>query len=88
MLAFRMLDVRSEAFRALVVGAIIGGVLVAPYGSAYMGSSRVVGTRSSEETTLYSAQMVNYLASPPTNRFYGWTSAQWGQNEKALFPGA
>jgi len=87
MLAFRMLDVRSRAFRALVAGAIIGGALVAPYGSAYMGSSRVVGTRSTEETRLYSAQMTNYLASPPTNLLYGWTSAQWGMNEKALFPG-
>jgi hypothetical protein len=88
MLAFRMLDVRSQAFRALVVGAIVGGVLVAPYGRAYMGSSRVVGTRSAEETQLYSAKWVNYLASPPMNRLYGWTSADWGQNEKALFPGA
>ena len=87
MLAFRMLDVRSQAFRALVAGAIIGGVLVAPYGSAYMGSSRIVGTRSTEETQLYSAQAVNYLASPPVNRLYGWTAASWGQNEKALFPG-
>jgi hypothetical protein len=67
--------------------AIIGGVLVAPYGRAYMGSSRIVGTRSTEETQLYSAKGVNYLASPPVNRLYGWTAAQWGQNEKALFPG-
>jgi hypothetical protein len=87
MLAFRMLDLRSHAFRALVAGAIIGGVIVAPYGRAYMSSSRVVGTRSAEETQMYSAKMVNYLASPPVNRLYGFTSAAWGQNEKALFPG-
>jgi hypothetical protein len=87
MLALRMLDVRSQAFRALIVGAIIGGVIVAPYGSAYMGSSRIVGTRSTEETQLYSAQAVNYLASPPVNRLYGFTAARWGMNEKALFPG-
>lgn len=87
MLAFRMLDVRSQAFRALFAGIIIGGVLVAPYGLAYMGSSRIVGTRSTEETRLYSGLAVNYLASPPSNWLYGWTSAQWGQNEKALFPG-
>jgi hypothetical protein len=87
MLAFRMLDVRSQAFRALVLGVLLGGVIVAPYGSAYMGSSRVVGTRSTEETQLYSAQAVNYLASPPINRLYGATAARWGMNEKALFPG-
>jgi hypothetical protein len=87
MLALRMLDVRSQAFRALVAGVIIAGALVAPYGRAYMGSSRVVGTRSIEEVQMYSAQAVNYIASPPTNRLYGWTSARWGMNEKALFPG-
>ena len=87
MLALRMLDVRSQAFRALVAGVILAGVLVAPYASAYMGSSRVVGTRSTEETQFYSALAVNYLGSPPTNLLYGWTSAQWGKDEKALFPG-
>jgi hypothetical protein len=87
MLAFRMLDVRSQAFRALAAGAIVGAVVVVPYGSAYMNSSRVVGTRSAEETQLYSAEAVNYLASPASNRLYGSTSARWGQNEKALFPG-
>ena len=34
MLALRMLDVRSQAFRALAAGAIVGAVVVAPYGSA------------------------------------------------------
>jgi hypothetical protein len=87
MLAFRMLDVRSKAFRALVAGAFVGAVVVAPYGSAYMNSSRIVGKRSTEETQLYSAKAINYLASPATNRVWGWTSP-WGLNEKALFPGA
>ncbi len=87
MLAFRMLDVRSQAFRALVAGAIIGGVLVAPYGRAYMGSSRIVGTRSLEETQLHSGWPSTTSPARPPTGCCGWTSAAWGQNEKALFPG-
>lgn len=87
MLAFRMLDVRSQAFRALVAGAIIGGAIVAPYGRAYMGSSRIVGTRPDDQVRLYSAQPVNYLSSSPVNRLYGWTAYLGHQDEKSLFPG-
>jgi hypothetical protein len=87
MLALRMLDVRSQAFRALVAGAIIGGVIVAPYGRAYMGSSRIVGTRSDAEVRTYSAHLVNYLSSLPINRLYGWTANLGHQDEKSLFPG-
>jgi hypothetical protein len=87
LVALRLLDLRSLAFRALLVGAVLGVVLVAPYGRAYTESARVVGTRSTEETATYSAEARSYLASPVGNYAYGWTSARWGANEKHLFPG-
>lgn len=87
LVALGLLDLRSRAARALLVGVLLGAALVAPYGRAYSESSRVVGTRSAEETTQYSAELKNYLASPPGNRVYGWTSGSWGVSEKHLFPG-
>lgn len=87
LVALRLLDLRSRACGALLVGALVGAALVAPYGRAYSESARVVGTRSTEETATYSAEVRSYLASPVGNYLYGWTSARWGANEKHLFPG-
>jgi hypothetical protein len=87
LIAFGLLDVRKRAFRALVLGAAIGGLLCAPYLRAYTNSSRIVGTRSVEETAGYSAKPENYLASTDANWWYGWTRAEYGENEKSLSPG-
>ena len=46
-----------------------------------------MGDRKRSEVAEYSARPLDFLSAPHTNRLYGGT-AQWGANERYLFPGA
>lgn len=84
---FGVLDLRGRATRALLLGAVVGALVVAPYGRAFMNSSRIVGTRSAEETLNYSARPADYLSAPPPNLLHGGRIGKPGYDERQLFPG-
>jgi hypothetical protein len=83
-------DIRQSraALRGLVLGAIVAAVLTWPYAGPYLENARVLGPRDPAEIARYSAQPINYLASPPQNWLWGWTADRFGANETRLFPGA
>jgi hypothetical protein len=87
----RVLDLRSDAFRRLLVGAALSGVLAAPYIYLYSYNHKIVGAREEWEVTRYSAEPQNYLAAPSFNWLYGGTQAKYvkedAQDETLLFPG-
>ena len=74
-------------WRALAAGIALGAVLFAPAASAYFSARRVVGERPREEVYAGSATWRNYLATPESNRLYGWSAARFGAHERRLFPG-
>jgi hypothetical protein len=70
--------------------AIAGGVAVAlsvPYMWPYLETARMAGPRAAAEVAQYSATAVSYLASPPQNWLWGWSSPRWGHPELSLYPG-
>ena len=71
----------------LLVGAIVAAVLILPYMRPYIQNAKTLGPRDVVEIAQYSAQPVNYLASPPQNWLWGWTADRYGANEARLFPG-
>ncbi len=77
----------GRALPALAVGAVVAAVLVGPYAWQYVQTSEQLGGRDMREVVRYSAQPMNYLASPAISRFWGWTADRWGGNETRLFPG-
>jgi hypothetical protein len=60
---------------------------VLPYAAQYSHASALAGPRSVGEIAHYGATPANYIASPPSNRVYGWTSSRFGGEELHLFPG-
>jgi hypothetical protein len=84
MLAVRRLRLRAPALRHLATGAALCGLLALPYAVPYARNAGIVGTRTVEEATKYSAELRNYLASPHQNWLYGRTETG---NERQLFPG-
>jgi hypothetical protein len=86
----RVLDLRSVAFRRLVVAAVMSGVLIAPWVYLYRQSEKMVGLREQWEIEQYSAQPKSYFAAPPYNVMWGWTSTNVSPravDETQLFPG-
>lgn len=71
----------------VAVAAIVGGLVVLPYALIYARASTVVGDRGTSEIAHYGAKPRHYLASTPTNRWLGWTSAKYGGEELNLSPG-
>jgi len=88
---FRVLDWRSLAFKRLVAGAVLSGMLIAPYVYLYRQSEKIVGLRDKWEVTQYSARPQSYLTAPSYSWLYGWTFAKWvspkAPDETVLFPG-
>ena len=76
------------ALQGLVLGTIVAAALTWPYARPYLENARVLGPRDPAEIARYSAQPINYLASPPQNWLWGWTADRFGANETRLFPGA
>jgi hypothetical protein len=71
----------------LATGLALCILLAAPYLVPYIEARRIVGVRTEENVLTYAADPINYLATPGTNRLYGWTFAPYGFNERTLFPG-
>lgn len=80
-------DARVALLRAAGPPIVVGVMLVAPYLLAYMGNRGTLGERNDREVQLYSATILNYLAATPDNLTHGSWSADYGQNERRLFPG-
>jgi len=76
----------ARAFRSLGWSLAPAVLVLGLYSLPYLDSRSVVGERKVEEITGYSAQPLDFLSAPSTNRLYGWTS-EWGANERHLFPG-
>jgi hypothetical protein len=83
-------DVRRAraALPGLLAGAIVAAAVTAPYARPYLQNASNLGPRDPAEIARYSAQPINYLASPPQNWLWGWTADRFGGNETRLFPGA
>jgi hypothetical protein len=76
-----------RALPALIAGGVVGVVLTLPYAVPYLDNARTLGSRNMEEVLQYSAAAMNYLAAPPENTLWGWTSDRWGTSERRMFPG-
>jgi hypothetical protein len=68
-------------------GVALAVVLLAPVGRAYLGAREAVGERGPGEITARSATWRHYLATPSSNRLYGWSADRFGAPERKLFPG-
>jgi hypothetical protein len=73
--------------RALAAGVVLGIALLAPVGRAYLGAREAVGDRGTGEIVSRSATLSHYLATPASNKLYGWSAARFGAPERKLFPG-
>jgi hypothetical protein len=80
-------DVRVRVIRATIPAAIVAAIVVAPYGYAYALNRETLGERLDADVRLYSATPANYLATTPANVIHGEWSAQFGKQERYLFPG-
>lgn len=72
---------------AIGVAAVVAVVLIVPIVMPYVSAARDIGVRPTTEIARYSATPLNYLASPESNRLWGWTANRWGGSELRLFPG-
>ncbi len=75
------------ALPSLALGGVVAVTLTAPYMWPYLETARMAGPRALAEVAAYSATPSSYLASPPQNWLWGWTSARWGHPELNLYPG-
>ena len=80
-------DARRRVVGVTIPVAIVGLIVVAPYGYAYSLNRVTLGERVEKDVQLYSATLPNYLATRSTNVIHGGWSAQFGQSERFLFPG-
>ncbi len=78
---------RRSAVRGLAAAAVLAAVLVAPYLVVYRAAAEILGVRSPADIGQFSATLSSYLATPDTNRVWGWTAGRWGGAELTLFPG-
>jgi hypothetical protein len=77
----------KRSIGSLVLGAILAGIVVAPYAMLYLGTKSRVGGRSESETLYFSARPSSYKMATETNYLYGEGSAEYGRAERRLFPG-
>jgi hypothetical protein len=78
--------VRRRIAVCVVVGALSGFALSAPYGYVYYQARQEVGSRDASEIRRYSAEPFDYLQPNPDNRLYRRPPAQ-AHEERSLFPG-
>ena len=76
-----------QAAVPLLVGALVTGVVLAPYVIPYASTRQRVGTRSPEQVLEFGARPSSYLVATDTNLLYGAASAPRGRPERRLFPG-
>ena len=72
---------------ALLVAAVVGGAILAPYVLPYARTRQEVGSRSAEQVLEFGARPSSYLIATDTNLLYGARSAPRGRPERRLFPG-
>jgi hypothetical protein len=77
----------ARGMAGLFAGGAILFVATWWYAHPYLEVSRSVGPRDVTDVARYSAQPLNYAASPPQNWMWGWTADSLGKNEARLFPG-
>lgn len=80
-------DARLRVIRAALPAVAIALIVVAPYGYTYALNRETLGERLDRDVHLYSATPSNYLATTSANVIHGGWSAQFGQQERFLFPG-
>ena len=89
--AVRLWKMPAEERRRIIVAtipvAVLGLIVVAPYGYAYALNRMTLGERLESDIHLYSATLPNYLATTSANVIHGDWSAPFGQSERFLFPG-
>jgi hypothetical protein len=79
--------VRRRVLFGALAGLVVSVAVVAWTSNRYLEARAVVGERSVEETTRYSARAADFVSVPPRNALYGsWLPH--GPGERALFPGA
>ncbi len=71
----------------LAIAGLVAAALTVPYMWPYLETARMAGPRGAAEVAQYSATAMSYLASPPQNWLWGWTSPRWGHAELSLYPG-
>ncbi len=80
-------EARARIVRAVIPAAAVALIAAAPYGYAYALNRDTLGERLDTDIHLYSATIMNYLATTQANVIHGGWSAQFGQPERFLFPG-
>ena len=74
------------AVRALAVGMVLGGLIIAPAAWQYIKNKPMLGERSSDAVQYYSATPEDYLKPHFRSRLYSdWSGG--GRAERQLFPG-
>jgi hypothetical protein len=81
------ISVARTRLSVLAAGGALAVVLLAPVGRAYLGARQAVGERGGEEVAAWSATWRNYLATPASNKLYGWSDDRFGTHQRRLFPG-
>jgi hypothetical protein len=75
------------AVRSLAAGAVLAGVLVAPFARPYFTARQSVGERPLSEVEEYSARPRDYLVAHPRNTLFGTPLEGARMRERALFQG-
>jgi hypothetical protein len=78
---------RRRVLSGAAAGLAISAAVIAWTAMPYLAARAVVGERSAEETSRYSARAADFISVPPRNALYGsWLPH--APAERALFPGA
>ncbi|MEO8521095.1 MAG: hypothetical protein ABI603_07020 [Acidobacteriota bacterium] len=89
--ALLLSGLRGERLRksviALAGGALLAGVLVAPYALEYARTAKATGFRPEEQVLMFSAKPSSYTVATDTNFLYGAWRPSKGRPERRLFPG-
>ena len=80
-------DHRARFVRKVLPAMIVAVIAVAPYAYAYALNRETLGERLDADVQRYSATLSNYLATTSANVIHGGWSAQFGAQERFLFPG-
>jgi hypothetical protein len=80
-------DARGRFLQEMIPPLFAAMLAVAPYAIAYSANRESLGERLDRDVLLYSASLMNYLATPESNPVHGGWSRSFGSAERFLFPG-
>jgi hypothetical protein len=86
-LAARRFRLAMPALLGLTAGAVVVAVGASTYGRPYAAVRQLVGDRTLEETTRYSATPASFLTTSRDNVIYARVLSHEGEGETELFPG-